>query len=86
MLLPVLVAIMVAKWVADAFTHSLYHAVLEVKCVPILHSEPQTGQSLDLVPVHAVMASPVVTLQVSGTQCLGITCPEVRSGASLLLA
>ena len=86
MLLPVLVAIMVAKWVADAFTHSLYHAVLEVKCVPILHSEPQTGQSLDLVPVHAVMASPVVTLQVSGAKCMGITRPEVRSGASLLLA
>lgn len=31
MLLPVLVAIMVAKWVADAATHSLYHGLLEVK-------------------------------------------------------
>ena len=86
MLLPVLVAIMVAKWVADAFTHSLYHAVLEVKCVPILHSEPQTGQSLDLVPVHAVMASPVVTLQVSGALCLGITPRAASCGASMLLA
>lgn len=36
MLLPVLVGIMVAKWVADAATHSLYHALLEVKCVPFL--------------------------------------------------
>lgn len=36
MLLPVLVAIMVAKWVADAATHSLYHALLEVKCAPFL--------------------------------------------------
>ena len=86
MLLPVLVAIMVAKWVADAFTHSLYHAVLEVKCVPILHSEPQTGQSLDLVPVHAVMASPVVTLQVRGALCLGISQCAARCGASKLLA
>lgn len=34
MLLPVLVAIMVAKWVADAATHSLYHGQLHVKvCV-----------------------------------------------------
>ncbi len=86
MLLPVLVAIMVAKWVADAFTHSLYHAVLEVKCVPILHSEPQTGQSLDLVPVHAVMASPVVTLQVRDALRLGISNCAARCGASLLLA
>ncbi len=31
MLLPVLVAIMVAKWVADAATHSLYHGQLHVK-------------------------------------------------------
>jgi chloride channel 7 len=38
MLLPVLVAIMVAKWVADAATHSLYHALLEVKCTPFLVS------------------------------------------------
>jgi chloride channel 7 len=38
MLLPVLVAIMVAKWVADAATHSLYHALLEVKCAPFLVS------------------------------------------------
>lgn len=86
MLLPVLVAIMVAKWVADAFTHSLYHAVLEVKCVPILHSEPQTGQSLDLVPVHAIMASPVVTLQVRDALRLGISSCAARCGASLLLA
>lgn len=35
MLLPVLVAIMVAKWVADAATHSLYHGQLHVKvCCP----------------------------------------------------
>ncbi len=31
MLLPVLVAVMVAKWVADAATHSLYHGLLEVR-------------------------------------------------------
>ena len=31
MLLPLLVAILAAKWVADAATHSLYHGLLEVK-------------------------------------------------------
>lgn len=35
-LLPVMVAIMIAKFVADAATHSLYHGLLEVKCVPFL--------------------------------------------------
>lgn len=63
MVLPLLVAIIIAKWIADAVSHSLYHAILEVKCVPILHSNPQSGVSLDLIPVHHVMAYPVVTFQ-----------------------
>lgn len=63
MVLPLLVAIIIAKWIADAVSHSLYHAILEVKCVPILHSSPQSRVSLDLIPVHHVMAYPVVILQ-----------------------
>jgi hypothetical protein len=63
MLLPVLVAIMVAKWVADAATHSIYHALLEVKCVPFLVHEPVSRFSLELLPVSAVMRSPVVCLE-----------------------
>ena len=39
-LLPIMVAVMVAKVVADTVTHSLYHAQLEVKCVPFLDAEP----------------------------------------------
>lgn len=39
-LLPIMVAIMVAKWVGDFFTHPLYHALLELKCIPFLSSEP----------------------------------------------
>ncbi|PNW78323.1 hypothetical protein CHLRE_09g402051v5 [Chlamydomonas reinhardtii] len=63
MLLPVLVAIMTAKWVADAACHSLYHGLLEVKCVPFLPGEPVSAFSLDLLPVSHVMASPVVCLR-----------------------
>eukprot|EP00878_Enallax_costatus_P009157 GHUV01009572.1.p1 GENE.GHUV01009572.1~~GHUV01009572.1.p1 ORF type:complete len:712 (+),score=175.93 GHUV01009572.1:218-2353(+) len=63
MLLPVLVGIMVAKWVADAACHSLYHALLEVKCVPFLMPEPVSRFSLDLLPVKTVMRSPVVCLE-----------------------
>lgn len=63
MVLPLLVAIIMAKWIADAVSHSLYHSILEVKCVPILHSDTQSRVSLDLIPVHYVMAYPVVTFQ-----------------------
>jgi chloride channel 7 len=63
MLLPVLVAVMVAKWVADAATHSIYHTLLEVKCVPFLVHEPASKFSLDLLPVSSVMRSPVVCLE-----------------------
>ncbi|KAK9806419.1 hypothetical protein WJX73_004486 [Symbiochloris irregularis] len=62
MLLPLLIGILVAKWVADAATHSLYHALLEVACVPFLPPAPTTSVSMDLLPVSAIMASPVVAL------------------------
>ncbi|KAK9853352.1 hypothetical protein WJX84_009701 [Apatococcus fuscideae] len=62
MLLPLLVGIMVAKWVADALTHPLYHGLLEIKCIPFLNPEPMASKHLDLLPVARVMASPVVTL------------------------
>jgi len=39
-LLPIMVAIMISKWVGDFFTHPLYHALLELKCIPFLASEP----------------------------------------------
>ena len=42
MLLPVLVGILAAKWVADAATHSLYHSLLAVKCVPWLPANPSS--------------------------------------------
>ena len=63
MVLPLLVAIIMAKWIADAVSHSLYHSILEVKCVPILHSDVASRVNLDLIPVHYVMAYPVVTFQ-----------------------
>lgn len=61
-LLPAMVAIMIAKWVGDAGSHSLYHALLEIKCIPFLPKTPPSDVSLDLVEVRHVMASPVVTL------------------------
>ena len=34
-LLPAMVAIMLAKWVADAGCHSLYHGLMEISCIPV---------------------------------------------------
>ncbi|XP_078602294.1 chloride channel protein B-like isoform X1 [Branchiostoma floridae x Branchiostoma japonicum] len=39
-LLLIMVAIMVAKWVGDFVTHPIYHALLELKCIPFLDAEP----------------------------------------------
>ena len=36
---------------------------MQVKCVPWLPSEPTAKKALDLVPVHAAMSAPVVTLR-----------------------
>lgn len=43
-LLPIMSAIMTSKWVGDYFTHPLYHALLEFKCIPFLDSEPVVYQ------------------------------------------
>ena len=63
-LLPLLLAIMVAKWVADALEHALYHSLLEFKNVPFLPATPFGGATLDMLSVRDIMcAGPVVTLR-----------------------
>ena len=69
-LLPLLIAIMVAKWVADALEHALYHSLLEFKNVPFLPAEPFGGTTLDMLAVRDIMCQgPVICLR------------EVRSSA-----
>jgi len=63
-MLPLLIAIMVAKWVSDALEHALYHSLLEFKNVPFLPSEPFGGPTLEMLSVADVMATgPVVCVQ-----------------------
>lgn len=68
-LIPCLVGIMVAKWVADAVAHPLYHAMLEIKCVPFLPRAPVSKTSLELVEAKALMHYPVVTVKESMKIC-----------------
>ncbi|KAK3604540.1 hypothetical protein CHS0354_000361 [Potamilus streckersoni] len=67
-LLPVMVSVMVAKWVGDLVTHPVYHAQMEVKCIPFLDQDPKVsvgGKLVNLENYSArdVMASPVITIQ-----------------------
>ena len=63
-LLPLLIAIMVAKWVADALEHALYHSLLEFKNVPFLPSEPFGGTTLDMLSVRDIMCQgPVICVK-----------------------
>jgi len=39
-LLPLMLAVMMAKWIGDYMTHPLYHSLLELYCIPFLDSEP----------------------------------------------
>ncbi|KAL8619446.1 hypothetical protein ACOMHN_011797 [Nucella lapillus] len=67
-LLPVMVSVMVSKWVGDFFTHPIFHAQLEMKCIPFLESDPRVtimGKNvrLELYTVKDVMSSPVDTIR-----------------------
>ncbi|XP_020629537.1 chloride channel protein C-like [Orbicella faveolata] len=67
-LLPIMVAIMVAKWVGDFATHPLYHALLELKCIPFLDSEPvilhegSKAINLELFRAGDAMSSPAIVV------------------------
>jgi len=63
LLLPIMTSIMVAKWVADNATHSLYHAQIEQKCIPFLDFNLNTQMSMELFTAHDVAKSPVIILE-----------------------
>lgn len=77
-LLLIMTAVMCSKWTGDAFTHPLYHALLELKCIPFLERDPvltrpdpATGAparaDMELHSAADVMSSPAVTLGEQGT-------------------
>ena len=61
MLLPILVASLIAKSIADwLHPHSYYHALMEHSGMMFLPEKVSANMNLDLLPVHLVMSSPVV--------------------------
>lgn len=51
-LLPLMTAVMVARWTADAISDSLYHCLIQLKCLPFLPDEPHTAKCLELHSVR----------------------------------
>ena len=73
-LLPIMTAVLVSKLTADKLTHSLYHALLDVKCVPFINSTPPpSDMSLDLLPVAKVMSPTVDVIPLGETSVLSLT-------------
>ena len=63
-LLPLLMAIMVAKWIADSLEHALYHSLLETKNIPFLPAAPFGGATLEMLAVDDIMCKAhVVTVR-----------------------
>eukprot|EP00873_Tetraselmis_striata_P036715 jgi/Tetstr1/456979/TSEL_043644.t1 len=63
-MLLMVVAISLAKFIADYATHPLYHTLIEIKCMPLLPQLPvRRSNALDLVPITQLMHSPPVVIQ-----------------------
>merc|ERR1712070_1160616 len=67
--LPMMIAVMAAKRIADSITHGLYHSIMEVKCIPFLDTVDSISHprhNLDLFSVDQIMTEDVKSLP---TQC-----------------
>ncbi|KAK5574581.1 hypothetical protein RB653_009834 [Dictyostelium firmibasis] len=59
-MLPVILSVMIAKWVGDIFNESIYEHLMEQKCYPFLQSQPP--KSMIKLGVVDIMKTDVVTL------------------------
>ncbi len=63
-------SVMFSKWAGDWLTHPLYHALLEVKCIPFLEQEPSATTdegkkiNLEISTAEEVMSQPAVCVNV----------------------
>jgi len=60
-LLPIMLVLMLSKWVGDIFNISLYDMHVEIKCIPFLEFKPPVG--MEQLHAQDLMSSPVVTVQ-----------------------
>ena len=60
---PMMLSIIVAKWIADYKTHSLYHSLIHQLHMPFLDSEIARAPHMELHVARDVMTCPVVVLE-----------------------
>ncbi|CAL8095571.1 unnamed protein product [Orchesella dallaii] len=68
----IMVCVLTSKFIGDQFTHSLYHSLIELKCMPFLEPElriywEDKRVNLELFEVGDVMAEPVQCVRVIET-------------------
>eukprot|EP00026_Physarum_polycephalum_P001806 Phypoly_transcript_01809.p1 GENE.Phypoly_transcript_01809~~Phypoly_transcript_01809.p1 ORF type:complete len:747 (+),score=78.68 Phypoly_transcript_01809:857-3097(+) len=61
-LLPIILSVMISKWVGDVFTEAYYENMMELKCIPYLHSSPP--QEMLFFSVAEIMRRDVVDLSI----------------------
>ena len=61
---PIMLTVLIAKWIADRFNISLYDIHIALKCLPFV--EPDPPLALQGLTAREIMASPCVTLQAAG--------------------
>jgi len=76
-ILPIMLGVMSAKWVADSITHSLYHAIIEQKCLPFLNPE---------ITLHGVSDGELEKHEVSALLNEGSSVRKLKSGSESFLS
>jgi chloride channel 7 len=59
--LPIILVVMVAKWVGDYFSHSIYERLIQLKGLPFLENNPP--KECAILGVTEVMQNHVVTFR-----------------------
>ena len=60
MLLPIMLTVMVSKWVGDVFNISLYDLHVQLKCIPFVEASPP--EELEHHVARDVMTTPVISV------------------------
>ncbi|CAD5117652.1 DgyrCDS6405 [Dimorphilus gyrociliatus] len=61
MLLPIMFAVITARSTGNLLTHSLYHAILELKCIPFLDEDPPSSRLVE-PRIEEIMSKPAICI------------------------
>ncbi|CAD5117650.1 DgyrCDS6403 [Dimorphilus gyrociliatus] len=61
MLLPIMFAVIMARSTGNLLTHSLYHAILELKCISFLDEDPPSSRLVE-PRIEEIMSKPAICI------------------------